>query len=695
VTWAERPHGRSAPSESLSKLPMVSPQAHPRTTAGGPAQVRKDSPEPAGGVTRRAVAIAFVLLLLVALVNFFVELRWGLGSGGSWAFSSGVPATVPVVVLFALAGAMGVPVVRRVGLTRRELLVIYSVVLVGAPALTHGVLAWMLVKNIAYYYTARAQPHWETMFLQHVPTWWVPSTVTAVEGFFEGRVPVPWAQWWLPLTAWAGFSIALFLCTVCLMALIQRQWITHERLTFPIAQIPLELVRSAGKGPERAAGRLPLAWAFWIGVVIALAVNFLSTLSEKIPAVPSFPLSMYDAIPWQRTGPLAGIGAITFLFWPWLIALAYLIPKELSFSVWFFTVIRHLLTVAAITAGATPMRPEDWWTTSFPAPYYQGGGAVVALAIWVLWIGRKHLSRAARIAFSAKARRQDADEPMSYRLAFLGFVVTFAFMVYFFWLSDCRLVFGFLLVALTIGYFAAWARLRAETGLGFLCFPIQIQDVAQVPFGSHVFRVSELVTLVTMRWAYTPGFSTSFEVFSGSALESFKIADAARIRARRLTVAITAGFALSLLFGMYLGLAGIYRYGWFGLSCSRGGWLGPQSIGDGGRIVSFLSNPAKTDLNGVIALLSGGGVVVALGLMRLRFWWWPFHPVGYIASNTWGSHWWYLPFFTGWVGKVLVIRYGGLRLYRKSIPFAIGLIVGDLLNGGIWAVVRLITRGHI
>jgi len=674
---------------------MASADGHPRTTAEGRDEARKGSREPAGGVTRRAVAISLVFLLLIAFVNFFIELRWGLGSGGSWAFSAGVPAMVPVAMLFVLTAAMGVPVLRRVGLTRRELLVVYSVVLVGAPALTHGILAWMLVKNIAYYYTARAQPHWETMFLQHVPTWWVPSSVTAVEGFFEGRVPVPWEEWWLSLTAWAGFSIALFLCTLCLMALLQRQWITHERLTFPIAQIPLDLVRAANKQRRGAAGRLPVVWPFWIGVVIALAVNFLSTLSEKIPAVPSVPLSLYDAIPWQRVGPLAGIGAITFLFWPWMIALAYLIPKELSFSVWFFTVVRHLLTVVAIAAGATPMRPEDWWTTSFPAPYYQGGGAVVALAVWVLWIARKHLARAARIAFSSASGREDADEPMSYRLAFIGFVATFAFMVYFFWLSDCRVLFGLLVVALTIGYFATWARLRAETGLGFLCFPIQIQDVAQVPLGSHAFRVSELVTLVTMRWAYTPGFSTSFEVFTGSALESFKIADAARIRARRLTAAITAGFVLSLVVGIYIGLTGIYEYGWFGLSCSRGGWLGPQSINDGGRIVSFLSNPAKTDVNGVIALLSGAAAVVALGLMRLRFWWWPFHPVGYIASNTWGSHWWYLPFFIGWIGKVLVIRYGGLRLYRKSIPFAIGLIVGDLLNGGIWAAVRLTTQGRI
>ena len=160
---------------------------------------------------------------------------------------------------------------------------------------------------------------------------------------------------------------------------------------------------------------------------------------------------------------------------------------------------------------------------------------------------------------------------------------------------------------------------------------------------------------------------------------------------------MAGGFVLSLVVGIVIFMVGVYHYGWFGLNCSRSGWLGPQSIGDGGRIVSFLTSPGalQTDVNGLIALLSGAVVVVVLGMMRLRFWWWPFHPVGYLAANTWGFHWWYLPFVIGWACKTLAVRYGGLRLYRRTIPFAIGLIVGDLLNGGIWAMVRVITQGRI
>ena len=650
-----------------------------------------------GGVTPRAVVVAFVMLAVLSPLNFYIEIAWGGDWEGIWFFATGMPAVAPVVGLMLLTLALSLPVLRRAGFTRRELLAIYAIVLIGAPVLSHAVLCWMLVKNIALYYTARAQPYWETMFLKQVPVWYAPSDPAAVEGFFEGRTPVPWSLWWTPLAAWSGFLLALFTCTFCLMALVQRQWVTNERLTFPLAQIPLEMLRAARADRREAPGRLTGAWAFWLGVLIAFSVNFVSTLSQKVPAIPNIPISLYDIIPWQRVGPLAGIGGITLLFWPWMIAIAYLIPKELSFSVWFFTVIRHVLTVIAIAAGATPQRPEEWWSTSFPAPYYQGGGAVLALAGWVLWIARKHLSRAFRIAFSRDSGREDADEPLPYRAALVGLVVSVAFMVGFFWFANCRVIFGLGLVAVTVGYFAVWARLRAETGLSFLAFPIQIQDVAMVPFGSSAFRVSELVTLVTMRWAYTPGFGVSSEVFPGSALEAFKIADAAQLNARRLSWAMVGGFVLSLVVGVYIFMVGVYHYGWFGLQASRSGWLGPQSLNDGGRIVSFLTDPnvSKPDVHGLVAMLAGAAVVLVLGVMRLKFWWWPFHPIGYIAANTWGSHWWYLPFFIGWAGKTLVIRYGGLRLYRATVPLAIGLIVGDLVNGGVWTAVNVATLNRV
>jgi len=645
---------------------------------------------PGGGVSARAVLFALALIIAIAYCAFYVEIAWR----RVYEFGSGVPAMAPVVALFLLTALAGF--LRRRGLSRRELLAIYCIVLVSAPLVSHGVLFWMIPKTIAYYYQARVNTAWEAAFLPHIPTWFAPSTPPAVDGFFEGRSTVPWSEWQAPLGAWLSFMLALFGCTFCLVAVLQRQWITHERLSFPMAQIPLEMVRSDRHRAGRASAHLPLVTVFWIGVAISFLVNFMSTLSSKVPSIPAVPLGPTPIVQWQKVGPLAGLGEIDLVFWPWMIAVAYLIPKELSFSAWFFWLVRLALTVTAIAAGAEPQRPEEWYSTSFPAPYAQGGGAALALGIWVLWIARQHLLRAARIALGFGARQADAAEPLSYRVALIGFVLTFTWMVCFFLFAGCRLWFGLVLVSLIVGYYLLWARLRAETGLGFLPFPQEIQDAIVVPFGASIFRPRELVALISTRWAFFPGFGESFEVVTGNALEGFKVADAAQLNARRLAYATVGGFVIALLFGSYLVLTRTYQYGYFNLGVGAAySWTSWQTRNDGNRIFEYLTNPGRSDYDGLAAMAAGAAFAVFLGVMRLRFWWWPFHPVGYIAANCWGMHWNYLPFFLGWALKTLVIRYGGLRLYRATVPLAIGLIVGDLLNSGTWALVALLTRGRV
>lgn len=643
-----------------------------------------------GGVTWRAVFTGLLLLVALVPVAFYVDLAWNKG-----AFFAGIPAMAPVVILFLLTAVMSLPLFRRVGFNRRELLAIYSILLVGGPIASSSIMGWMLVKTIACHYMARANVIWQTAFVNEIPTWFAPTDFNAVESFFEGRAQVPWSLWWTPLGAWVLFAVCLFVASLCVIALLQRQWIKNERLSFPLAQVPLELVGQASADARDRAGRLPVQWVFWIGLGLSFSVAFLNGLSQRVPSVPAIPLGPTAIIQWQRVGPLAGLGELTLYLPPWMIAIAYLIPKELSFSAWFFWLVDIGLTIVAIAAGAEPQRPEEWFDSSFPAPRYQGGGAILALGIWVIWIGRKHIIRSLRVAFSRRPGSADADEPLPYRLAVVGFVLSFAGLLYFCWAAGCRLIVGLVLMALLVGYYMMWARLRAETGLGFLPFPLEIQEAVLVPFGSSVFRTKELIAMVSMRWAFFPGFGASYEVVTGNVLESFKIADAAQLNQRRLLAACTAGFLLALLVGAFFYLKGIYSYGFFGLKAGTTGWLGHQSIWDGNRIVGPITNPSKTDVGGLIAILAGGAFAIFLGLMRLRFWWWPFHPVGYMAAMCWGLHWYYMPFFIGWAAKSLVIRYGGLRLYRQTVPLAIGLIVGDLLNGGVWAVVALFTGGRV
>ncbi len=648
--------------------------------------VTDDAGENSGrrGVSRRIVLLSFVLLVLLAPGAFYGELLYGT----TYMFGSGVPGMAPLALLFVLAALN--PLARRLrrkGFERRELLALYGVVVVGAPLVTHGILVWMLSTCVMQQYLARAIPEWETTFLQHVPSWFCPTDPAAVEAYFQGGASAPWSLWWRPALAWSSFMLALFLSTLSLVLLLQRQWITHERLSFPLAQVPLELVSE-----HDGRGRLPTTWVFWIGFLVSFGLTSLSRFSGMFPAIPDIPLEGVTLIQWRRVGPLAGLGAWELWLVPWMVAVAYLIPKELSFSCWFFWVVRIALTVAAIAAGATPNRPEEWWTSTFPAPTYQGGGAVLAVAAWVLWVGRHHLARAFRMIFSLRPGPRDREEPVPYRWALLAFLLSFGYLLYFYWAAGARIVVGGAIAGLIVVNYVVWARLRAETGLGFIPFPLIVNSMIVVPFGSAIFRPREIVALFSTRWSYFPGFGESFEVCTGNSLESLKIADSARISARPLVYCMVAGFVIALAAGVFVVITGLYEYGFLNTRAASRGWLNGQLRANGSQTFELITNPSKLDLNGTIAMAAGAAVTFALGFMRLRFWWWPFHPIGYLAAFCWGMHWYSQPFFLGWALKSVAIRYGGLPLFRRTVPLAIGLIVGDFVSQGAWVLVLSILR---
>jgi hypothetical protein len=642
-----------------------------------------------GGVTPRAVLLALGLLVVLAPIAFYVEIAWNTGD-----MFVGVPSMTPVVTLFVLTAAVGLPLFRRIGLSRRELLVVYSIMLVAGPLIGRTTTAWMLCGTIHYHYMSRIYTIWQTAFLSQVPSWFAPTDPAAAEAFFLGQSSVPWSLWSLPLTAWGLFMLALFICALSIIVLLQRQWIGNERLSFPLAQMPLEMVTQGRAGRRDGSASLPSSWPFWAGVLVSFGLTFVNTLSWYYPSVPAVPLGPLPLMREQRVGPLGGIGEITLVLWPWLIAIAYLIPKELSLSAWLFWWLLVAANVAAVFAGAEPRDPSMIWDSGFPAPRFQGGGALLAIGLWGLWIARSHLARAFRVALRGGRQREDADEPLSYRAALFALVVTFAGLIYFELLAGCRLVVALMLICGILAYYIVWARLRAETGLGFSMFPIELEFVLNTPFGSSFYRLRESVVIMSTRWTYGQGFGTIYEVCSGNLLETYKIADSAGISKRRLTAAILSTFAVVLVVSLFVILTGVYRYGWLNLDGLRAGWLGPQSIGDGNRIIWRIVYPTKSDVNGLIAIAFGALFALFLGVMRLRFWWWPFHPVGYMAGMCWGLNWYWLPFLIGWALKTLVIRYGGLRLYRTSVPLATGLIIGDLLNSGLWALIALLTRGR-
>ena len=47
----------------------------------------------------------------------------------------------------------------------------------------------------------------------------------------------------------------------------------------------------------------------------------------------------------------------------------------------------------------------------------------------------------------------------------------------------------------------------------------------------------------------------------------------------------------------------------------------------------------------------------------------------------------WMPLLFAWVIKGLILRYGGVRLYRQAMPFFLGLILGQCLVGSFWHLI--------
>jgi len=51
-----------------------------------------------------------------------------------------------------------------------------------------------------------------------------------------------------------------------------------------------------------------------------------------------------------------------------------------------------------------------------------------------------------------------------------------------------------------------------------------------------------------------------------------------------------------------------------------------------------------------------------------------------------------LPLVIGWLAKTLCVRYLGPKAYRRALPMALGLVLGEFTLGAFWSLLAMATR---
>jgi hypothetical protein len=472
--------------------------------------------------------------------------------------------------------------------------------------------------------------------------------------------------------AWTGFLATLFITTVCINAVFIGAWTRKERLSFPIAELPLALATR----PRTLCLNAP----FLIGFSIAGGITLLNGFHFIWPDVPYIPVRFNElnlSYLFRGLGrPWDAVGWFPISWYPCVIGLSYLMPLELMFSCWFFFLFWKAQRVMVAWLGIEPALPKDF-------VYQQATGAYLAIAAGALWIGRRHIREVFREAWTGRRPVERREESVNPRVALLGAGLGFAGLVAFSLWAGLSLglacIFMILYLAISLGI----SRMRATCGppAHDLHFAGPDEILAATAGTSHMSGTS-----LGAMTAYF-GFNRAYRGHPAAhSIEGFRLAQQTGGSQRIMLVAQAA----ALLLGTFCAF-------WVFLHVSYGSqtgapritfWRGQEGYG---RLARWIDHPTQANPLAWLFYAIGFAVVSLLPILKLHWPGLPFHPIGYAISASWSMHLVWFPILIGWCCKGGITRFAGTAGYRRFMPFFMGLILGDYLVGGLWCLAGIIT----
>jgi len=610
--------------------------------------------------TVRAILIGVLLIPLNILWVTHVEyVRYSDNVSTSSLFFNAITLLLALTALNAVLTR----ILPRLAFRRGEMLIIYVMVVVSTAVCGHDQLE-ILFSGLSYV-IERATPEneWGQIIHPYLPLHLLPPAGDAVTDLYRGNTTlyepghiIPWLR---PLAWWASFAAALFWVMLCIAAIFRRQW-EAERLTYPIAEMPLQIT-----DPKTQVLASPL---FWAAFALAAGVRTMVVAHLLAPSVPELPVNvryyqLSPNLPWSAANP------IPVSFFPFAIGLSFFLPAQISFSVWAFFVLTRLEKVAAAAAGFGI-------TDDFPYVNEQGAGAALGLALAVLYFARGHLRRVYLHA-TGREKMDDSEEPLPYSVAFWGLIAGLAYILWFVVGAGLRPLTAAAFIGITFLFVIVTARIRAEVGLPTVELYTQGADrMLRNGFGDAFWTRREMAGMSLLFWMVR----THRQFPMSSQVDGMRIAGRGGISQRTMTAAmlIAGGVAIVTAFWAYLHV--MYQIGY---ESARYSQIILSSFGAApwDSMSGAINSPVPPNHGRVGGYAVGMGLTLILSILRVRFPGWPLHPVGLVSTTSWGVMRLWVPILLAWCVKSSLLRYGGLRAYQKAIPFFIGLICGEFAVG--------------
>ena len=551
-----------------------------------------------------------------------------------------------------------------------ELLIIYIMLSVTSAICGASFLPLLIpILGHAFWY-ATPENEWKELFHQYIPKWLSIQDKDALRGYYEGDSTLYTVgnlkALGIPILMWALFSFALVFAMLCINTMIRKRWTEEERLSYPIVQLPLSMASSP---PSFFRNRMLL-----FGILLSAGIELAAGLHQIYPAVPAISVAPRNVGRYFTEKPWNALGGMSISFYPFVIGLGFLIPLNLAFSFWFFYLFWNGQMVIGSILGMRSI-------PNFPYAIEQSIGAYVSLGLLAIWGSRRHLFRVFFSAFHNSPDIDDSNEALRYRPLVIFFFCGLLFIILFCLRAGMTL--GIILIFFSIYLLTCLAvtRIRAELGSPVHDLYRGGPDFLLVRLlGTRRIGVQNL-TIFSFFWFFT---RVHYSDAMPHQLEGFKIGERMNMANKHVFVAITVAIGAGILLSFWTLLYKSYHYGMS--TYSYPSFVFGQEAW--GRLQWWLQAPKTPDYVAVAFVLVGFFFTWFLMAMRSYFVWWPFHPVGYVVSGTWGG-WFWFPILIAWLLKWLILRHGGLRSHRKAKPFFFGLIIGEFFVMSLWSLVNL------
>ena len=578
--------------------------------------------------------------------------------------------------------------------TGTELIFVWGNMILSSGIAYTGFARTFFINLTAPFYFSSVENRWGSILQPLLPDNLFPQDNQAISliydgiengrdmSFFDLASHIPWSAWIAPFISWAIFIIICYFLILCLLSIVSTQAMKNERMNFPLLTVPKMIQDVIDQGKEKRFFTNPY---LLLGISLPFMLHLLNGLNFYFPSFPHINTVILAGPYFPKQGLLTGFAKLKLYIYPAFIGFAFLASKQVSFSFWFFYVLGAFFTGFLVniglnfpaselgtTFGPTLSRPEET----------QMVGAFIVFAIFLVWLARSHFKKIAINAFKFNSTQNDhiAD-----KISFWGTGIGIIALSGWFYYHHVPFFQNLLLIAFFLVFTMVATRVVCQGGVTYFTLTAAPLDAVNTILGFKLFSqialllggISQKVLFVDLRESVAP-----------SILHSLKITRFIKNK-QAIICAIFFAMVICLAVSAVAMIMLCYKYGIRELQLD---WATRTTVSMYNNLVPMLQGTVEQGKSIKYFALTGAVIMGLLSFAYHRFYWWPLHPIGYLMTYSSAMRILWFSFFVGWLVNSLCIRYGGIELFKKMRFFFVGLIMGDFLMGGTWAIVGFFTE---